>query len=87
MSRTVEIFSAGCGLCTDIIDKVKEFACYDCVVIVRDTHDSATIERTKHLGIKSLPALYVDGHYVPPHPEEGYTEDIFIAAGLKTPKD
>lgn len=86
MSRTVEIFSAGCGMCTDVIHLANRFACYDCVITVHDTHDSSLLERAKHLGAKSLPALVVDGVYIPPHPTDGYTEAIFGSAGMAMPK-
>jgi glutaredoxin 3 len=86
MSRTVEIFSAGCGMCESIIHMANRFACHDCVVTVHDTHDSSLLDRVKHLGARSLPALVVDGVYIPPDPQEGYTEAIFESAGMALPK-
>ena len=86
MSRTVEIFSAGCGICASVISMANRFACHDCVVTVHDIHDSSLLDRARHLGAKSLPALVVDGVYIPPDPVDGYTEAIFASAGMAAPR-
>jgi hypothetical protein len=73
-------------MCNDVIHLANRYACHDCMVIVHDTHDSSNLDRARHLGAKSLPALVVDGVYIPPHPEQGYTEAIFASAGMGEPK-
>lgn len=59
--RKIEIFSAGCGVCQDTIKLVKSLACPSCDVNVLDMKDTATANRAKQLGIKSVPAVVVDG--------------------------
>lgn len=61
MKRKIEIFSANCPVCAEAVSQVKDLACPDCDIIVLDTHDSATAKRAKHLGIRSLPAVVIDG--------------------------
>lgn len=73
-------------MCTPVIQLANRFACHDCMVIVHDTHDSNLLDRAMHLGARSLPALVVDGVYIPPDPKDGYTEAIFTAAGMHEPK-
>jgi len=60
-TRTVEIFSAGCAACTEVIDLVQQASCPSCNVIVLDMHDPAVARRAKDLGIRSVPAVVIDG--------------------------
>ena len=61
MKRKVEIFSANCPVCVETVSLVKNMACPDCDVIVLNTQDAATAKRAKSLGVRSLPAVVVDG--------------------------
>ena len=60
-SRKIEIFSAGCGVCEDAIALVNGIACSSCDVIVLDMQDKGVAKRAQELGIKSVPAIVVDG--------------------------
>ena len=53
--RQIEIFSAGCALCTDAIKMVEDIACPSCNVIVADMNDPETAARASALGITSVP--------------------------------
>ena len=68
--RTVEIFSAGCGCCEDVIKLVKSIACPSCDITIKDMKDLAVAARAKHLGIRSVPAVVIDGKLVGSGPEE-----------------
>ena len=59
--RIVEIFSASCPVCEEAIDQVKEIVCSSCEVIVHDMQDSGNCERARNLGIRSIPAVVIDG--------------------------
>jgi glutaredoxin len=59
--RKVEIFSAGCPVCQETIDLVNELACTSCEIIIHDTHDNDVQSRIKELGIKSVPAVAING--------------------------
>lgn len=59
--RKVEIFSAGCPACQETIDLVNRVSCPSCEVTVLDMRKPAVAKRAKSLGIRSVPAVVVDG--------------------------
>ena len=59
--RKIEIFSAGCPVCTETIELVNRISCEECEVTVLDMNESDVEARAKELGIKSVPAVVVDG--------------------------
>ena len=79
--RKVEIFSAGCGCCEDTIKLVKSIACPSCDITIKDVKDPLIAERAKHLGIRWVPAVVIDGKLVCSGPEEA----TLRAAGVGVP--
>jgi glutaredoxin len=61
MARTIEVFSAGCATCKETIEVVKQLAGSEHEVKVHDMQHADTAKRAKTLGIRSLPAVVVDG--------------------------
>jgi len=61
MARTIEVFSAGCPTCKETIEVVKKLAGSEHEMHVRDMQHADTAKRAKALGIRSLPAVVVDG--------------------------
>jgi hypothetical protein len=61
MAKTIEVFSAGCATCKDTIELVKTLAGSEHQVHVRNMQQSETATRAKALGIRSVPAVVVDG--------------------------
>lgn len=59
--RRVEIFSAGCPACEDAIKRIKAIACPSCNVSVLDMKDAGVTERATQLGVRSVPAVAIDG--------------------------
>jgi len=59
--RKIEVFSAGCTTCHEVIEAVKREACSSCEVIVHDMQDAQVARRAKDLGIQSVPAVVIDG--------------------------
>lgn len=59
--RKVEIFTAGCSACTDVVDLAKEVACSSCEVTVLDMNDAEIARRAKALGIRTVPSVVVNG--------------------------
>src|SRR5262249_15553835 len=63
--RKIEVFSASCALCHDVIDTVRREAGSSCELVVRDMMDARVLARAEKLGIRSVPAVVVDGKLVP----------------------
>ena len=59
--RKIEIFSAGCAVCEQAVTQVRDAACPSCDVIVLDMQDKGVAERAESLGIRSVPAVVIDG--------------------------
>jgi hypothetical protein len=80
--RKVEIFSAGCATCQDAIEIVNKSACSSCEVIVHDMKDIEVVRRAKELGIRSVPAVAIDGKLASCCSGRGVDEQVLRAAGL-----
>jgi len=83
--RTIEIFSAGCPACEDTIALVNRVACPSCEVSVLDMNDPAVARRAKGLGIRSVPAVVVDGALADCCAGRGPDEATLRAAGVGRP--
>lgn len=59
--RKIEVFGAGCPACDETVQTVKAEACPSCEVSVLDMKDPAVARRAKKLGIRSVPAVVIDG--------------------------
>jgi glutaredoxin 3 len=55
--RQIEIFSAGCSICTEAVEMIKRMACPSCAVTVLDMRDPDVARRAMSLGIRSVPAV------------------------------
>ncbi len=83
--RTTEIFSAGCPACQDTIDLVNRVACPSCEVSVLDMNDDGVTSRARELGIRSVPAVVIDGQLADCCAGRGPDESSLRAAGLGSP--
>lgn len=83
--RKVDIFSAGCPLCRDAVESVRRIGCPSCEIQVLDMRDPAVAERAKGLGIRSVPAVVVDGKPADCCAGRGFEEGTLRAAGVGTP--
>jgi glutaredoxin len=61
IKRRVEVFSARCAFCNEVIDAVRREASPSCEVIVQSTLDSRVLARAEQLGVRSVPAVVIDG--------------------------
>lgn len=80
--RKIEIFSAGCPVCQDTIDLVRRIACPSCDVQVLDMKDTAVAARAKELGIRSVPAIAINGNLASCCQGRGPSEDELRQAGI-----
>lgn len=66
--RLVEVFTSGCYLCEDVVKQVKDLACDKCEDVVYDLNkgcDTNECEtKAKHYGVKSVPAVAINGKLV-----------------------
>jgi len=61
MNKQVEIFSAGCAVCEDTVALVNEVAAPSTRITVLDMRRPEVADRARALGIKSVPAVVIDG--------------------------
>jgi glutaredoxin 3 len=80
--RSVEVFSAGCSCCVDTIELVKAAACPSCEVTVLDMRTPAVAERARQLGIRSVPAVVIDGELADCCSTRGPEIETLRTAGL-----
>ena len=59
--KKIEIFSAGCSTCKETIEMVKRLAGSTHELVVHDMQKSETAAKAKNYGIRSVPAVVVDG--------------------------
>lgn len=80
--RKIEVFSAGCSCCESIIAEIKKAACRSCDVTVLDMKRSDVAERARHLGVRSVPAVAIDGKLAGCCSGRGPDIETLRAAGL-----
>ena len=80
--RMIEVFSAGCAVCDETIAMVKRVACPSCEVTVLDMQDPEVARRARSLGIRSVPAVVIDGTLAACCSGRGPDEVTLRAAGL-----
>ena len=84
--RQIEIFSAGCAVCEAAIARINDIACPSCEVTTLDMNEEGVAERADALGIRSLPAVVIDGKLADCCTSQGVDEDVLRAAGLGQPQ-
>lgn len=86
--RLIEIFTAGCYICEEAVEKIKSLACPSCEVKVYDLHNKCDTEectdKAREYGIQRVPAVVIDGK-VAECCGDGIDFDVLKAAGLGQP--
>jgi len=59
--KKIEVFSAGCTTCKETIEVVKRLAGSSHEVVVHDMHNSEIASQAKRYGVRSVPAVVIDG--------------------------
>ena len=83
--RQIDVFGAGCPACQDAITMVHDIACPSCEVTVLDMSDAYVASRAKSLGVRSVPAVVIDGKLADCCTGRGPDEATLRAAGLGQP--
>lgn len=82
--RSVEVFTAGCPVCEPAVELVNQLACPDCEVTVHDV-SKGQADLVEQYGIKTLPAIVVNGSLVGCCQNAGPDFEQLKAAGIGTP--
>jgi DNA-directed RNA polymerase subunit RPC12/RpoP len=84
-TRKVEVFSAGCAVCEETIALINRIACPSCEVEILIMHRSDVAKKAKQYGIRSVPAVVIDGTLADCCAGRGPDEKQLRAAGLGQP--
>lgn len=84
--RQVEVFTAGCYVCDDVVKQVKALACANYEVIVYDLNKKCDTneceDKAKQYGVQSVPAVAIDGKLVDCCKDRGVDLQALKEAGL-----
>ena len=80
--RRIEVFSAGCAACEETIALIKRVACESCDVTILDMRQKDVAARAKELGIRSVPAVVINGKLADCCSTRGPQEQVLRAEGL-----
>ena len=80
--RKIEVFSAGCPACQETVNLMQRVACSSCDVSILDMNDPNVAQRAKRLGIRSVPAVVINGKLADCCQGRGPDEATLRAAGL-----
>ena len=83
--RKVEIFNAGCPACDETVKLVETIACPSCEVAVLNMQDCSVASRAKSLGVRSIPAVVINGKLADCCSGRGPDEATLKSAGLGQP--
>lgn len=87
--RKVEVFTAGCPVCDPAVQMVQDLACSNCDVHVHDLNkgcetDECRVKAQKY-GLKSIPAVVIDGKVCSCCDNGGINKEDLKAAGIGMP--
>ena len=82
IKRKVEVFSAGCPACQATIDLVNRLACNSCEVSILDMNDINVAKRARDLGVRSVPAVAINGQLASCCSGSGVAEQALRAGGI-----
>lgn len=80
--RRVEVFTAGCPVCDETVEMVQRIGCDTCDVEVLNLSDSQVARRARELGIRSVPAVVIDGTLASCCAGRGVDEETLLNAGI-----
>lgn len=83
--RKIEVFSAGCAVCRETVEMVNRVACPSCEVTTLDMNDPEVDSRAASLGIRTIPAVVIDGRLADCCAGRGPEEATLRSLGLGQP--
>ncbi|MEN9224256.1 MAG: thioredoxin family protein [Thermostichus sp. HHBFW_bins_43] len=87
MKRLVEVFTAGCPLCDETVNLVRELACDNCEIQIWDLREGCVTnechEKAIQYGIHRVPAVVVNGKLAECcQNQQPISREALLAAGL-----
>ncbi len=83
--RKIDVFIAGCPVCKETIEMVNRISCLSCEVSFLDINSLEVADRAESLGIRSAPAIVIDGKLADCCRGRGPDEKTLRAEGLGKP--
>jgi glutaredoxin 3 len=83
--RKIEVFSAGCAACEETVRLINRIACPSCEVTILDMKKPEVANRAKGVGIRSVPAVVIDGKLAGCCAGRGPDEATLRSAGIGQP--
>jgi len=80
--RNVEVFSAGCPACSGTVSLVQQIACSSCEVEVLDMNKPEVVAKARQYGVKTVPAVAINGKLAGCCNGAGPNEAALRSAGL-----
>jgi glutaredoxin len=59
--KKIEVFSAGCSTCKETIEVIQRLAGSSHEVVIHDMQNSEVASKAKQYGVRSVPAVVIDG--------------------------
>jgi len=78
--KKIEVFSAGCSTCKETVELVKRIAGSSHEVVIHDMHKSEVTTKAKEHGVRSVPAIVVDGKLAGCCADRGPDEHVLRSA-------
>lgn len=86
MKKKVEVFTAGCSVCNPVIELIKNNASDSCDVVIYDLikqcESKECLLKVAEYGIKSVPAVAVDGELLNCCKSTGISREELVKAGV-----
>ncbi len=83
--RLIEVFTSGCPLCEGVVSEVSQAACPSCEVVALRMEHPGVAERARELGVRTVPAVAIDGILARCCARTGTDLDVLRQAGLGQP--
>lgn len=58
--RQIKVFTAGCGICQNVVAMAQTAACASCEVQVLNVHEADHLAAAQRYGVTTLPSVVVD---------------------------
>jgi glutaredoxin 3 len=80
--RKIEVFSAGCPACEETISLINQIACPSCEIEVLDMQRKDVAAKARQYGIRSVPAVVINGKLADCCSGRGVQESVLRSSGL-----